>query len=95
MLRLVVFFLVLLLLAVLMWENIDQTASLSAFGQEICRDVPVLLLLFSAMLIGMLLTIPFGWAHAISRVRRVRTRLQGRDKAKAAALEQDSEHGSR
>jgi len=44
-----------------MWENLENKATVQLFGEQIFKDVPVLLIILTSMLLGMLLMIPISW----------------------------------
>ena len=58
--KVILFFVVLIAFTVVMWENAYHYTTLQLFGLKI-EKLPVLLLVLSSILFGMLIMVPFMW----------------------------------
>lgn len=90
--RFLIFFILLIGLTLIMWENIEQKASIRILGHKLFSDIPVLLIILTSMLLGMLFMFPFIWMNQHRLKRKLTGKetksnpKQGTDAAKTTAV---------
>ena len=80
MVRMLVYLGLAILLMIFLWGNMDNKASLNLMGAVVFKDVPVLIIILSSMLAGMILMLPFLYLGKARAVRRERARLNPKEK---------------
>lgn len=77
MVRMLVYFGLVILLMIFLWGNMDNKASLNILGSVVFKDVPVLIIILTSMLAGMVLMLPFLYLGKMRAVRREREKTAG------------------
>jgi len=72
MVRFLAYFVVVILLMIFLWGNMGNKASLNLVGSVVFKDVPVLIIILSSMLVGMLIMLPVMYLNRLRAVRKSR-----------------------
>ena len=90
MVKLVIFLAALTGFAFVMWENLEEKASVFFLGKTLFENVPVLLIILISMLAGMLLLFPLIWLNKINALGRQRAKTRA-SKPETSAEKKSSE----
>ena len=77
--RFLIYFVLIILLTIFLWGNMDNKASLNIMGSEIFQNVPVLIIILSSMFIGMVMMLPFMYLNKMRNSKKLKTELDSED----------------
>ncbi len=78
----------------IMWENLEEKASVYFLGKTVFENVPILLIIMTSMLAGMLLMFPLMWINRLTSRSKKKAKVRGKNKDAKQAAPEASEKGA-